>query len=123
MSTINLLKLGYLLGLAQTIRLEPDRIVWIVARYYGFQAHELQPDDLARRVAQARQMAMYCLRKYSTLRPAQIAAMFGRCRESVYVAWNSYHNNPDPEVRRELQEVSDLLKAEAMIRYNAEITF
>lgn len=106
-----------------TVGLCPQEIVSLIAGYYGFDFHTLTGDARAMRITIARRAAVWAIRKFTRTRPKDIADMFGKDRKIIYNAWNEFEQSPDPNVRREAEEIAGLINAEVRRMYDDEIPF
>lgn len=99
-------------------------IVTIVARYFGFDLHEITDKGYrARRISHARKAAIYLVKRYGGLTYRQTGALFNTDSKGVQYAWNDLHQTPDPNAARELEDITQLLKAAALAKYDQKIPF
>lgn len=108
---------------AGTVGLEPQEITALIAGYYGFDFATLTGEERTHRISQARKAAVWAVRKFTRTRPVNIANLFSQDRAIIYHAWQEFELSPDPNVRREADEITGLIKAKVQELYDEEIPF
>jgi len=99
---------------AGSAQVNPKRIIESVAQVFAVQAEDLRGSSRKRIVSQARQMAMYLLRQYTSLSLSKIGQCFGRKDHATVlyaVRRISKILDNDPEMAQQMAKVRNLLGA------------
>lgn len=108
---------------AGQVGLHPQTVTAIVANYYAFDMSELTSEQRTHRISQARKAIAWALRKFTTRRAFQVAKMLNRDRSIYYYSYEEYETSLDPNIRREVEEITDLIRAEVQKQYDEAIPF
>lgn len=86
--------------------LDPENIITAAAEVYGVSVEDIMSDSRKRKIAEARQMAMYLCHEKTLLDLADIGIVFGRTHATVI---------------HSLNKIDDLLEIDRLTKRNYEL--